>query len=76
MPRPTTPAALGVTQSSALWSGSSALSRALAAVISPSVFQVELNKLDLSEGVEVQELDPGLDMERVLSGEVSSKFVD
>lgn len=43
-------------------------------VISPSVFQVELNKLDLSEGAEVRKLDLGLDMERVLSGEVSSKF--
>lgn len=43
-------------------------------VISPSVFQVELDEFDLSEGAEVQKLDLGMDMERVLSGEVSSKF--
>ncbi|MCC5966118.1 MAG: linear amide C-N hydrolase [Natronohydrobacter sp.] len=43
-------------------------------VISPSVFWVDLEALDLSEGAEIQKLDLGLDMERVLSGEVSGLF--
>lgn len=43
-------------------------------VISPSVFWVELDRLDLSEGAEVKKLDLGVDMERVLSGEVSDLF--
>lgn len=43
-------------------------------VTSPSVFWVDLAKLDLSEGAEVMKLDLGLDMERVMSGEVSASF--
>jgi len=43
-------------------------------VISPSVFWVELDSLDFSEGAEVLKLDLGLDMQRVLSGEVSAAF--
>jgi penicillin V acylase-like amidase (Ntn superfamily) len=43
-------------------------------VISPSVFWVDLEALDLSEGADVQKLDLGVDMERVLSGEVSAEF--
>ena len=43
-------------------------------VISPSVFWVDLEALDLSEGAEIRKLDLGLDMERVLSGEVSGLF--
>ncbi len=43
-------------------------------VISPSVFWVDLDALDLSEGAEIQKLDLGLDMERILSGEVSALF--
>lgn len=44
-------------------------------VISPSVFWVDLEQLDFSEGADVRMLDLGVDMERVLSGEVSGKFV-
>ncbi|MGY6633486.1 MAG: linear amide C-N hydrolase [Alkalilacustris sp.] len=43
-------------------------------VISPSIFWVDLDTLDLSDGAEVLKLDLGLDMERVLSGEVSAAF--
>lgn len=43
-------------------------------VISPSVFWVDLNELDLSAGSEPRRLDLGVDMERVLSGEVSALF--
>lgn len=43
-------------------------------VISPSVFWVDLDRLDFAEGAEVRKLDLGLDMERVLSGEVSASF--
>jgi len=43
-------------------------------VISPSVFWVDLDSLDLTEGAEIQKLDLGLDMERVLTGEVSALF--
>ena len=43
-------------------------------VISPSVFWVDLDALDLGEGAEIKKLDLGLDMERVLSGEVSALF--
>lgn len=43
-------------------------------VISPSVFWVDLESLDLSEGAAIRKLDLGLDMERVLSGEVSGLF--
>ena len=41
-------------------------------VISPSVFWVDLDQLDLSAGSSPQRLDLGVDMERVLSGEVSA----
>lgn len=43
-------------------------------VISPSVFWVNLDKLNLSEGAGTMKLDLGVDMERVLSGEVSALF--
>ena len=43
-------------------------------VISPSVFWVDLDTLDFSEGAEVLKLDLGLDMERVMAGEVSASF--
>jgi choloylglycine hydrolase len=43
-------------------------------VLSPSVFWVDLAALDLAEGAAPQKLDLGLDMERVLSGEVSAAF--
>lgn len=43
-------------------------------VISPSVFWVDLDALDLTEGAEIRKLDLGLDMERILSGEVSGLF--
>jgi choloylglycine hydrolase len=43
-------------------------------VISPSVFWVDLDRLDFSEGAEPMTLDLGVDMERVLSGEVSAAF--
>lgn len=44
-------------------------------VISPSVFWVDMAKLDLSKGAPVRKLDLGEDMQRVLSGEVSGAFV-
>ncbi|MFU8824680.1 linear amide C-N hydrolase [Yoonia sp.] len=43
-------------------------------VISPSVFWVDLDNLDLSEGAAVMKLDLGVDMERILSGESSASF--
>lgn len=43
-------------------------------IISPSVFWVDLENLDLSEGAPVMKLDLGVDMERVLSGESSGRF--
>jgi len=43
-------------------------------VTSPSVFWVDLDSLDLSEGAPVMKLDLGLDMERVLAGESSASF--
>ena len=43
-------------------------------VISPSVFWVDLENLDLSEGAQARVLELGVDMERVLSGEVSALF--
>ncbi len=43
-------------------------------VISPSIFWVDINNLDLSEGAEIRRLDLGMDMERILTGEVSAKF--
>lgn len=44
-------------------------------VLSPSVFWVDLKNLDLSAGAPVRKLDLGVDMERILSGEVSDAFV-
>lgn len=44
-------------------------------VISPSVFWVDMAKLDLSKGAPVRKLELGEDMARILSGEVSSSFV-
>lgn len=44
-------------------------------IISPSIFWVDLASLDLAEGAEVRKLDLGVDIERVLSGEVSASFV-
>ena len=43
-------------------------------VVSPSVFWVDLNKLDFSDGSPVRMLDLGVDMNRILSGEVSALF--
>ncbi len=43
-------------------------------VISPSVFWVDIENLDLSEGADIRKLDLGMDMERILTGEVSAKF--
>lgn len=43
-------------------------------VTSPSVFWIDLAKLDFSEGARVQKLDLGVDMQRVLSGESSSSL--
>jgi choloylglycine hydrolase len=42
---------------------------------SPNVFWVDLKKLDFSEGAQVRKLDLGVDMARILTGEVSSQFV-
>lgn len=44
-------------------------------VISPSIFWVDLENLDFSEGADVLKLDLGVDMDRILSGEVSAEFV-
>ena len=46
----------------------------LESVISPSVFWVDLDNLDFAQGSDVVKLDLGVDMERVLSGEVSAAF--
>lgn len=43
-------------------------------VVSPSVFWVDIDRLDLNEGAAVMKLDLGMDMERILSGEVSAEF--
>lgn len=44
-------------------------------IISPSIFWVDLAELDLTEGAGVMKLDLGTDIERVLSGESSDRFV-
>lgn len=44
-------------------------------VISPSVFWIDMSQLNFSQGEPVRMLDLGVDMERVLSGEVSSLLV-
>lgn len=41
----------------------------------PNVFWVDLARLDFSEGAQVKLLDLGVDMNRVLAGEVSDQFV-
>ena len=41
---------------------------------SPNIFWVDMTKLDFSEGAPVSKLDLGVDMNRVLAGEVSDKF--
>ncbi len=46
----------------------------LESVISPSVFWVDLDSLDFSQGSDVVKLDLGVDMDRVMSGEVSAAF--
>lgn len=43
-------------------------------VLSPSVFWVDIDNLDLSEGADILKLDLGVDMERVMSGETSGEF--
>lgn len=43
-------------------------------VLSPSVFWVDLDALDFGQGAAVRRLDLGVDMARVLSGEVSGAF--
>ena len=45
-------------------------------VISPSVFWVDLSALDLAEGAPVRKLDLGIDMERIMTSEVSAAFED
>ena len=42
--------------------------------LSPNTFWVDLKRLDLSEGAPVLLLDLGVDMTRILSGEVSGRF--
>lgn len=42
---------------------------------SPNIFSVDMKKLDFSEGAQVRKLDLGIDMSRVLVGEVSDQFV-
>ncbi len=42
---------------------------------SPNIFWVDMTKLDFSEGAHVSKLDLGVDMNRVLAGEVSDKFI-
>jgi choloylglycine hydrolase len=46
----------------------------LESAVSPSVFWVDLGNLDLAEGSAPMKLDLGVDMERVLAGEVSALF--
>jgi choloylglycine hydrolase len=42
---------------------------------SPNVFWVDLKRLDFSQGAETRTLDLGVDMNRVLAGEVSNQLV-
>lgn len=46
----------------------------LESAISPSVFWVDLPKHDFGNGAPVRKLDLGVEMERVMSGEVSAAF--
>ncbi len=41
---------------------------------SPNVFWVDLKKLNFSKGAQVRKLDLGVDMSRILMGEVSNQF--
>lgn len=43
---------------------------------SPNTFWIDLKKLDFSKNSKVRKLDVGVDMSRILSGEVSNKFTD
>jgi len=43
-------------------------------VQSPSIFWVDLEDLDFSEGSDVLKLDLGVDMQRILSGNAATKF--
>ena len=47
----------------------------LESVLSPSVFWVDLDELDFSAGASVKSIGLGVDMQRILSGEVSGEFV-
>lgn len=42
---------------------------------SPNVFWVDLARLDFSEGADIRKLDLGVDMNRIMTGEVSAQFV-
>lgn len=42
---------------------------------SPNIFWVDMKKLDFSESAQIRKLDLGVDMNRVLVGEVSDQFV-
>jgi choloylglycine hydrolase len=42
---------------------------------SPYVFWADLKRLDFSQGAQAQTLKLGVDMNRILAGEVSSQFV-
>lgn len=42
---------------------------------SPNIFWVDMNNLDFSEGADVRKLDLGVDMDRIMTGESSGKFV-
>ena len=43
--------------------------------ISPSIFWVDLNKVDFKPGADVKKLDLGKDQSNIFSGEVSGEFV-
>jgi choloylglycine hydrolase len=42
---------------------------------SPNVFWVDLKRLDFSPGAETRTINLGVDMNRILAGEVSNQFV-
>lgn len=42
---------------------------------SPNVFWVDMNQLDFSQGAPVKTIDLGVDMNRILSGEISSQLM-
>lgn len=43
-------------------------------VLYPSIFSVDLDNFDLSEGAPVRKLELGVDMRRIMSGEASGRF--